>query len=318
MRIHLSELSGVRGIVAFALLGFVITGCRAGPISEVAQAGSTVAITVTARDLMPNIGYGGSAAPDPQRGHIEYRLSDAVSGFPLSTRFTTVMRLSPRAELPRQGIHGGGQVMSLVDIPLDAPTGNYPVFAVHVAPDGTETPIADWQQEITILPASLSLDLDTGPTVVESSPAVIGCFPPPCASADPSLALPDPMVVVTIEPQSLWSARLRIDYPAELIDVMDAVDASTVNGDSILVDHSHPTVIWLEDDPGAGHAEIFASANTQPFRSLGLVFQLSGDSNDPNVEVLDLADVSVELLKATDEDGTPYDLASFSLTTSIR
>src|SRR5262245_59843903 len=117
-----------RVIAAVIVVGVGMLGCQTRPIPLSAQRGSTVVIPLSWGTGL--FGYGGTEYTDYQRGQMVFRL-DSLTGFELTTRFSTIAVASPRASFGATATSAGGQVVSLVDIPVGAPLGTHALYVVR-------------------------------------------------------------------------------------------------------------------------------------------------------------------------------------------
>src|SRR5262245_27152442 len=144
-----------QAVATLLLVTAGILGCQTRPIPLSAQRGSTVVLPLSWGTGL--FGYGGTEYTDYQRGKMVFRL-DGAAGFELTTRFSTIAAPSPRAILGTSG-SAGGQVISLVDIPLAAPLGTHSVFVARNQ-GGSDYPFT-YGGQLKILPESVTAGSET-------------------------------------------------------------------------------------------------------------------------------------------------------------
>ena len=112
-------------------------------------------------------------------------------------------------------------------------------------------------------------------------------------TADIPTVVPDPQVRMKLS-SPVHAVKLDVTYPDGVIDVLDAIQASTA-ADNDLIDKR--ATVWFDDD-GNGSVTIQAAANGQEINAISLVFGL--DASQP-LEGPDYVVASVSA--AYDEDG---------------
>lgn len=286
-----------------ALVALAALGCTGKVLPLSAQAGSTVAIPLGgARDLGP-VGFGGADVSDPQRGEIVYRLDAPAGPVELVTRASTALGGHAGAGVARSGglLY---QVVSLVDVPSDAPLGTHPVDVLHRRRDPAtgarlETPIP-YEGELSVLPAAIEVAGPAGTETIAGAPtpfeawicnAATGtCDWQRLFAALVSSAVPDPALRLALD-AAVWAVELEVTYPQDVIDVVDVYETP-------LARVNRRATVWHADD-GAGRVVLSAAASVAAFRSLSVAFAL----DDPAAALLDPAEVSVRVLRAWDRDG---------------
>jgi len=329
------DLSFGFGLVVLA--AFVGSGCTTPTIGSSTQAGSTLVIpfhvdSVAALAPLSPVGFGGSEFDDPQRGELVVHL-DSETGFALETRLALLVLPPVESEL---GPHSfaGGNLLLMVDVPAGAPPGTHGIVLVHEreVDGGVETTVIPAPQTIKILPNQVlaGSELVTG----EPTPSEIfwaGAWYPLIGVNQNgpfnnyAQAVPEPSFGVRVTsdtgvppagsaPRFIAYAKVEIDYPEDVIDVKRVVSAEPM----------HTVVSWEDDGDVVTawtltkkrHAPLNAGFETA-LADLKVVFSL----DDPETELLDLADVTVTLLDVRDQFGAAsieQDWQIAASTTSIR
>ena len=281
----------------------LVIGCQMQPVPLSAQAGSTVVIALDASRLLA-VGHGGTEYDDPQRGEMVFALGDypdldpELGGFELTTRVTLLLGPPPRAS---RSTLGGAQYLSIVDLvnpggePL--PLGLQQLHVSHLR-DGVYTEILQ-QWEIGILPADVEVEpggewITGAPTPlkfgvtggwVDINEAFV-------ASVIPQLSIQmkflDPATSAYVP---AWSAIVDVSVPDDVITVEEATTPMGTR-----------TTAWFEDlDVDAYDKRtirVSAIGLQQEIHSFDLVFALKDDT-----QPLELEDVSVDVVKITDQAG---------------
>jgi hypothetical protein len=284
------------------VLGFVVSiGCQGRIAPLAAQQGSTVLIPLNDEGSAAPVGYGGTLAEDYQRGTLVYRL-DGPAGPELVTRATGQALPPPSAPLARQSFAPKRQVVSLVDIPANAPLGTHTLHVVRERLEGgvpVEYPGPDYEGEITILPETLVVDAPGGPEVVTGAPTPFekfACLFGNCAWSDATAhvrdAIPLPELRIAVS-GDVAALELEIVYPTAVIAVQDLYEPP---GQRV----SHLARVWYAESP-PGVLRVGAVAGAAPFSTLALAFSLV----DGPAAILDPADVTVSVVGAWSESGAP-------------
>lgn len=313
-------------LVLWSLVAAATLFACQGPVSSLSvQAGASIAIPVGTLQAVEQglIGYGGVFGEDPQRGQMVFRL-DSPDGFPLVTRLTVSTQAAASSSLARIGLNLGAffsvapmQVVSLVDVPADAPTGTHGLYVARERLVGgqIQSEPLPYAGAIRILPNEISVDLSGGgtelivgePTPLAASLLGLGSNFVSVAPLGPSFGpsiIPKPELILSLD-RKVHSAELVLTYPASTIDVLDAYEPVSV-GDRA----NHRALVWFDDAEGT--LRISAANGGAPFDRIAVAFDL----DDPAVAILDPATVSVVVQSAADADGVP--LADVITTRSIR
>lgn len=297
------------------LSGLVLAtaACTGDPIPLSAQAGSTVVLPFSDGDdamLEPlaQIAYGGTDYADPQRGSLVVQL-DQPGGFELTTRLAFLAEAPVESPMGPGGIHGaldfGRQLLLLVDIPTDAPLGTHSLHVIHRRTVGgavVDTPVDESPGSIAILPNAVQAGSET----VYGSPTPTqgwlngGLYP--IDLGDLASVVPQPSFGVAVttptgappeeDPRYVSYAAVEVGYPRDVIDIVRVVA-------------SEPTesLVWHRDDRN-GTLRIFSLVRSNEGSPTGLgPVRVVFDLDDPEGAVLDLGDVTVELLEANDQSG---------------
>ncbi|HVN38214.1 MAG TPA: hypothetical protein VMW19_08605 [Myxococcota bacterium] len=255
--------------------------CHMRPTPLSVQAGSTFAVMLYSGS---QVGYGtGDAsdpcgtAPDPERGALAFTLvhpAGETGAIPLGTRLTTSLLAHPAA---LQSIAPAPRaIVALVDVPADTPQGTHALYVRHQDCEGALSPTDPDPYypytEISVLPASVSVPSEAQP--ISGSPFAFQAVlqPGTVFDIDPLFrqSVPAPSVEVRLS-APVWSAELRVTYPYQTIELVDAV-AWDPNG---LFAENRPQQAWLRKTaPGA--ATVSAVARDAPFPVISLVFELQG------------------------------------------
>jgi hypothetical protein len=274
-------------------------GCQGPVLPLSAQAGSTVLIPLTGDG--DNLGYGGTAGEDYQRGTLVYQL-DGPGGFELMTRASSAVAPVANATVGL-GFAAKRQIVSLVDIPANAPLGRH---TLHVKRRRLESGLPvdytgpEYNGEITILPNEVEFEVGGTPVTSVGAPTPFerwNCDDPPCewSTVNVGGAIPMPEIRLVYEDlvEVVAAVELEVEYPADVIDVIDvyAMPNLSVN---------HPGVVWFDDDAENGVLRIGASMTSiYPLIQFGISFSLE----DGATEILDTDDVDVTVENAWDSNG---------------
>jgi hypothetical protein len=300
------EVERIMSPKLFVLGSFVIAisfGCQGQIAPLSAQAGSTIVIPVSGDPNIVPMGYGGTEGEDYQRGTLVYQL-DEPGGFELVTRASSAVAPVPNTTATVEFFAPKRQVVSVVDIPTNAPLGSH---TLHVKRRRIESgsPVdytgPEYNGEITILPNEVEFDVGGTPetSVGAPTPSLVwecplfntcGWHPRP-----PSGAIPMPELRLTTEDEvnSIGAIELEVEYPASVIDIFDVYEVATFQT-------NHLAVVWYDNDETNGVLRIGASATSPiPVITIGIAFQLV----DGETEILDLDDVAVSVEEAWDLEG---------------
>lgn len=300
----------LRCVATLAVLFFAATwvGCVGYPVPLSAQAGSTIAIPIAAGGggsaVAPPIGYGGKAYTDYERGKMVYQL-DGAGGFELDTRVTVAVTPHSSSAMAGSGSGNGSppEIISIVDIPADAPEGTHSLYVIRRMPDGTEFPGPSYDPEIEILPHSI--DLTDGETIVGAvTPSALANCSMNCGfSQFIDDVVPRPRIRLNLNGNgsTIGAFELDLSYPASVIDIVDAYEETNVNVTPI----NKTSTVWLQDD-GAGLAHVSGVAHPDYTgsgvqRIVEVVFTLD-NGNAPLDLVADPGAVQASLV-AYDMDG---------------
>lgn len=286
-------------------------GCMGKVLSQSVQAGSTVAIPLAGQGpslfngatmQAGPVGFGGDAVDDPQRGILLYQL-DTEDGFEsLTTRGTTVVTGHAGSGVGRGSAFFVNQIVSIVDIPSDAPRGTYPIRVLRIYTDPSTGNLAsseiDYEGELTVLPEEISVTTPSGTELVTSSTTPLenwfcgnnGCSFLDVPPGQTQAAIPDPAVRLMLD-SAVWGIKLEVAYPNGVIDVLDAYE--TPHGKV-----NERAMTWVSDDD-SGMLTLSAAATDSSFDNLSVAFAL----DDAQSAILDPADVSVSVVRAWDKDG---------------
>jgi hypothetical protein len=295
----------------------MVIGCKMQPVPLSAQVGSTVVISLDTI-LLPEVGHGGTEYHDPQRGELVFALGDypdldpGLGGIELTTRMTLLLGPPPRASLSTLA---AAQYLSIVDLvnpggePL--PLGVQPLY-VSLLRGGVYTEISQ-QWEIAILPGDV--EVEPGGEWITGAPTPLEVWVPDAwmpidVFSDVEEIIPQPSIrVELLDPATnrylpAWSAVLDVQVPDDVITVNEATTSIGTR-----------TTAWLEDlgvDAYDNRTIRVSSVGLQQnVYSFDLVFALKDDT-----QPLELADVSVDVVRITDEVGD--DIPSVSTRLSIR
>jgi hypothetical protein len=287
--------------------------CTGDPIPLSAQAGSTIVLPFSDADdavLEPiaQVAYGGTEYADPQRGSLVVQL-DQAGGFELTTRLAFLAEAPVESPMGPGGLYGaldfGRNLLLVVDIPTDAPLGTHSLHVVHRRTTGgvvVDVPVDDSPGSLAILPNAVQAGAETiygSPTPTQ---AWVNGTLYPIDLADLATVIPDPSFGVAVTTPSgtppegdsryVSYAAVEVSYPSDVIDIVRVVA-------------SEPTesLVWHRDDL-QGTLRIFSLVRSKKGAPTGLgpvrvVFAL----DDPEGDVLDLADVTALLQEADDQSG---------------
>lgn len=294
--------------LALVLPGLMACQGQLAPLS--AQRGSTIVIPLEGVQLLTSqererVGYGGREVSDPQRGELRYRL-DGPGGFELVTLGSS--RVQSHA--------GNAQLVSLVEIPPDAPLGSHEIYVAHrrfdpATGDVVEQPGPDYNGALQILPEAITVDLPGGGTeLIEGQPTPLEFYSPGeekwvALGGIVQNAAPD--VEVRVKLQSLATDPIPIHAARVLVTVEESVAELTDARDATPFTH-HPATVWMSDEGASGGLRshlVSAVSGGRDIRQIALPFQLV----DSGAALLDPADVVVSVEKAWDEEGTEISVA---------
>jgi hypothetical protein len=291
---HGDGMTRSRSLALLAPL-LLVAACTAPPASMVTLAGSSIVVPV---DRYPNttkgvkIGFaaparpGIPAIPDPQRGGLEFFVDDGADpGETLTLRATTVIgpSLGTAAARDAFALGSGLEVVSLLDIPVNAPPGNHTLRFRNTLAPTVAAPIG----ALSILPNSVSLP--EGNFVGQRTVRTIGGFPVDLAFPE---LVPDPLLVVSL-PSTVWSILLTVQLPPgfELVDAFERRSDRTVR------------LAWTSVSvPLPGYYEVTALAlDPSGIQQLALAFRPLGSS------ALSVADPALRVVPSgyTARDGSP-------------
>jgi hypothetical protein len=270
--------------------------CEGQVVPLTAQQGSTILIPLANSNLEGGVvGYGGTDIVDDQRGELVYYLDQIAPGNELTTRGSGVAFGSYSSPFARgDDFSLGGQVISIVDIPIGAPLGPHDVI-VQRERGGTPLSSPSFNGSIVVMENSI----DFGSFVAVGQPTPFASWNDaagayfPAGDLVPSQA-PDPELRITFQLPpgvELWAAELAVSYDPGVIVVEDVVEP-------VLTVLNHRAVVWY-DEPAAGQLTIGAAGMQRKFSNLSIVYTLV----DGATEILDPNDVVVMLDKATDATG---------------
>lgn len=312
MRTMRNGIRRVSKLSCVALVAATALACQGRLLPMTAQVGSTVLIPLGDPDVA-DLAYGGTAVgTDYQRGTLVFRLTDGYGGsvimdggspVELTTRLTTVVTPSPRAAGGGGlGTTGRAQVVAIVDIPASVQPDRYGLQVVRKTEQSTEVvlPTDTFRSELEILPASIESPPSSGNYVAGQSTPFEGWGGTSWLTASQSdldQTIPRPAIHLFLDrscdappcstTRRFSTAEFELTYPSGTIDVADAVAPA---GDR--------TTVWL-DDNGTGTVKVGLADPNGDLSAVDLVFTL----DDGSTAILDLANVSVTLLGATDQDG---------------
>lgn len=256
-----------------AILALLILLLHAGcqiPISTSAQAGSTVLIPLDSdRDV---VGYGGTQATDPQRGTLVWTAtgpSPAMTPYDLTTRFTIKGGHDARSlNATDTAIARYEQVVSVVDLPSDLPSGVYTLEVKRHHLGGiSEVRTPPVTTTLRVLPASV---MSGGETIVGAPTPLEGWGwlgdPPDWTDLSGFLQSAIPRPVLWIDSSvAVSSASFHLTLPPGRVQVVDVVPQPGLNHASL----------WHEVLPD-DRVRVVAAAAGDTFTSVGVVFDLIG------------------------------------------
>jgi hypothetical protein len=294
-------------LVGYLALAFT-AGCASYPVPLSAQAGSTMVVPLTATGGGGNtvIGFGGFSHTDYQRGTMVYQL-DGPGGFELRTRFTIAAEPHASTRMASIGTLWGDhpEILSVVDIPPEAPEGTHSLHVIRRLPDGTEFPGPAYSPQIKILPNSIDVNGGAETVVGAYTPSAMANCTSSCGWAHlTSDAIPRPRIRITFGEytDNIGAFELDLSYPASIINVVDAFEVPSFLARSA----NNVATVWFDDD-GAGAAQVFGIAHPDfgggwGIWTLDVVFEL----DDGAAQILDLSqDPVVVDVDAYDLDGNP-------------
>jgi hypothetical protein len=295
--------------VGLMIVGLVAAACQGKIVPLSAQAGSTVFVPLQGT-LDPNaVGYGGTEVVDYQRGELIYQL-DGPGGFELTTRATGSALPWPGAPLAT-GYLGANpaQVLSLVDIPANAPLGTHDLHLVRRRIENgvpVDYPGPDYNGQITILPNEIVVPLPGGgnetvtgmPTPFQAWVCTGNCSFVDIGP-DFQIVVPDPELRIQLS-QDVWAVELEITYPESVISIASAFETPWVRSAQL-------ARTWIQ--PGApGTVFVSAVAGSDKFRRISVAFTLVDGAS----AILDPNSVGVVILKASDQNGQAVSPTVFS------
>lgn len=285
--------------LALVTVALALAGCQGRPVGMTAQQGSSVVIPLSDATNPDAAAYGGTTAPDYQRGTLIFRL-DGPTGMELVTRAATVVTPASSSKASKDGLNFvvPRQIMVLVDVPTNAPLGAHSLHVVRRRVEGgvpVEYPGPGYAGQLTVLPNQI----DVGGTLVTGQSTPFHYYGGgwwPIGNASIANVLPRPELQLAIYPE-VHSIELQVDYPAGVIDVQDSFQ--TIHN---TVPINERGVVWHDDD-GVGRVVISGAATTpgRAIDQLSLVFTLDNGAT----AILDPEDVTLTVLEATDADGAP-------------
>lgn len=298
-------------VFLMSLIGFVLSiGCQGRIAPLAAQQGSTVVIPLNAEGEVPEFGYGGTVAEDYQRGTLIYRLG-GPTGPELVTRASGQALLPPNAKHQSIPFFPRRQIVSVVDIPDDAPLGTHTIDVVRRRLEGgtpVDYPGPSYAGELTILPEEITFTVNGSPQTVTGAPTPFEnyvCLLGSCGWSDATQgirnALPLPELRIRLS-AAVSALELEVQYPTDVIEVFDLYEPP---GEPLV----HPARVWYSESP-AGSLQIGAVADVLPLQTIALAFSLV----DGEAEILDAEDVTVTVVGAWDEDGDPLSVSVTSKT----
>jgi hypothetical protein len=285
------------------------SACQGRVVPLSAQRGSTVLIPLNGAfaDPATAIGYGGATYADHQRGEMVFKI-DSPTGVELVTRATTAVLPHPASRHARNGAGAspglsGFQHVSLVDIPTGAPLGRHDLYLVRRDASGEQN-LGLLRASIEILPESVLAGTETitgAPTPFRGWPCLFCGSGAQNVAAEIPLLVPDPQIEIRLD-ASVWAVELAIDYPADVIDVVDVIHVP-YRGTGVPMVSGDAAVAWVEDpgvQTGIATARVSAASAEAAFEHLAVVFTL----DDGASQILDLNDVAVTVTAAYDDQGS--------------
>ena len=269
-----------------ALLALLTVACQGRPMPLAAARGTSVLIPIggggaaTGEGLL--MGYGSPTLEDRQRGRLRLWL-DSNPDVELPVRGVARVRAdraSP-AGLSQGADWGlGDQVVAVVDVPDDAPLGNFGVYARRYtfqwngsAWQEQELPLAEapnYHGELEVLPEVRS------PTSLEAY--LFGDWQPVAANIPQFVPRPKFRFVVQVGATPIGSARFTVTYPEDRVAihgiVAEPIDVDSVDwGPSALISFSEPT-------PGV--LDVYSVAPTGVAKpAFGIIFELTNPGDPP-------------------------------------
>jgi hypothetical protein len=268
----------VRRAAPVILLVVAALGCTGRPLPLSAQAGGTIVIALGSESWFGDrIGYGGDwlaarGASDDQRGDLVFVL--VPPGAPersLRTLLVTRAYPDPASDAalsnsvdPVLGV-GLGQALALLEIPSDTPPGHYHIDVRRqrrTASGGfVPLPALPYGAEIDVLPASVG-GVSGRPNRAE---AWLDGSDVPVQAQIPAI-VPNPKVVLALQPRAPSAAHVELDYPAQKLAIRGVFEEQHTGRRSI--------VAW-RDDPAAGRLSIDLVDPTASVAFLGVAFRLT-------------------------------------------
>jgi len=264
---------------ASALVVLLQLAACSGPVLPGAvQAGGTVALPLAGEATQGALaGYGSevlaaAGGSDAVRGRLHFSLRDPASGIrhDLVTRLVTRAWPDPASEAAltgrvAEGLEAVGlaQILALVDVPDTVPPGRYEVEVRRErtggsgAPESLPAPV--YGLPLEVLPARV------GPTTGAPTPlrAWVGAFSQDVAREAAGL-VPLPKLVLSLPDPPPHAAEIVLRYPPERIRPRTVLEEQHTGRASI---------VWLQDDPGAGRITLSLVDPTAGVRALALVFE---------------------------------------------
>lgn len=286
-----------KGSAAVLILG-ALAACSGKPIPLSAQAGSTVAIPLLSGSYPTEIGYGGTEVTDYQRGALVFRL-DGPTGMELVTRGTSLVFASPASAAGRGIVSGPSQIVSIGDLPADAPVGTHSLYVTRrriEAGQPVEYAFPGYAGPIQILPNQITVPLSGG-----GSESITGAPTPFQAylgswldvRANVPWVVPDPELRLQLS-TAVFALEMTVVYPASVITVQDVLEPPVIATD-------HLATVWSSESnpsqPGTLHVKAVAGA--QGFSTVSLVFTLKDGAS----QILDPDATTVTVTKAYDQNG---------------
>jgi hypothetical protein len=273
------------GIVIVASLALLTIACQGRPIPTAAARGTTVLIPIGGGGFAtgegPLMGYGTATVEDRQRGRLRLWL-DSNPDVELPVRGVSRVR-ADRASLAglSQGVDTGlgDQVVAMVDVPTDAPLGNWLVYARRYAFHWNGSAWVEQELLLTEAP-NYHGELEVLPEI-RSATALEGFFTNVWqdVTANVPQFVPHPKFRFIVQATStpLGSARFTVTYPQSRV-VIHGIVAEPVDNDSV---DWGPSALLSYSEPIPGVLDVQAVIPTGVARpAFGIVFQLT-HPNDP-------------------------------------
>lgn len=304
-------------LLGIALVAAVGAGCASYPVPLSAQAGSTIVIPLVATGAGNTVvvGFGGFSYTDHQRGTMVYQL-DGPGGFELETRFSIAAEPHGASVIAGGGAAFGNppQILSVVDIPEDAPEGTHTLHVIRRLPSGEEFPGPTYDPVIKILPHSVDTTDQSETIVGDYTPSALANCTLQCGWAhltDDGVPRPRLRISIAGAGSQIGAFEMDVSYPDAVIDVVDALDVANKN----FKPANDTGTIWIDDDgAGLAHVAAFAHPDAAGFGlntwNVEVVFVL----DNGGAQILDLAQDPVAVaVTAYDVDGSPIPGATASV-----